>query len=179
MEYVGVQKLEDHDPHLLIASATESSHRVEPLFTFQFLPGDSLDHVQKFLCDKAFEFTEGLFLKDRSYLLLFSWCALAEHQLPNLMKQRRRRVLEISLQRFPSLELSQLRELTARQLEKLAHLLVDVCSIGRGGQFLPSQKLRNIGLGDFGGGRQILLLEPQFFQPFLDDQTNIDRKSTR
>src|SRR5260370_19815642 len=118
MEDVGVQKLEDYDPHLLIASATESSHRVEPLFTIQFFSGDSLDHVQKFLCDEAFEFTKGLFLKDRSYLLLFFRRALAEYQLSNLMKQRRRRVLEISLQSFPSLELSQLRELTARQLEK-------------------------------------------------------------
>src|SRR3989442_1723684 len=169
MEDVCVQKLEDHDPHLLIASATESSHRVEPLFTFQFLSGDLLAHVQKFLCDEAFEFTEGLRLKDRSDLLLFSRCALAEHQLTNLMKQRRWRVLEVSLQRFPALELSQLRELTARQLEKLAHLLVDVCSIGRGGQFLPSQKLGNIRLRNFSGSRQVLLLEPQLFQSLLDD----------
>src|SRR5216684_6067599 len=169
MEDVCVQKLEDHDPHLLIASATESSHRVQPLFTLQFLPGDSLDHVQKFLCDKAFEFTKGLFLKDRSYLVLFSRGALAEHQLSNLMKQRRRRVLEISLQRFPSLELSQLRQLTAGQLEKLTHLLVDVGSIGRGGQFLPSQKLGNIGLRNFGGSRQIFLPNPQCLQPLLDN----------
>src|SRR5438876_3369306 len=138
MEDVCVQKLEDHDPHLLIASATESSHRVEPFFTFQFLPGDLLADVQKFLCDEAFEFTKGLLLKDRSDLLLFSRCALAEYQLSNFMKQRRWWVLEVSLQRFPALELSQLRELTARQPEELTHLLVDVCSIGRGGQFLPS-----------------------------------------
>src|SRR6202795_3893435 len=169
MEDICVQKLEDHDPHLLIASAAESSHRVEPLFTFQFLPGDSLDHVQKFLCDEAFEFTKGLLLKDRSYLLLFSRCALAEHQLPNFLKQRRGRVLEISLQLFSALELSQFRELTARQLEKLAHLLVDVCSIGRGGQFLPSQKLGNIGLRNFGGSRQIFLPNPQCLQPLLDN----------
>src|ERR1700694_25464 len=117
MEDVGVQKLEDYDPHLLIASATESSHRVEPLFTFQFLPGDSLDNVQKFLCDEAFEFTKGLLLKDRSYLLLFSRYALPEHQLPNFLKQGRRRVLEISLQLFSARALSQLRKLTARQLE--------------------------------------------------------------
>src|SRR5271169_393217 len=151
MEDVSVQKLEDHDPHLLIASATESSHRAEPFFTFQFLSGDSLAHVQKFLCDEAFEFTKGLFLKDRSDLLLFPRCALAEHQLSNFLKQRRWRVLEISLQLFSALELSQLRQLTARQLEKFAHLLVDVCSIGRWGQFLPRQQLGNIGLRNFGG----------------------------
>src|ERR1700674_2440152 len=172
MEHVGVQKLEDYDPHLLIASATESSHRVEPLFTIQFFSGDSLDHVQKLLRDEAFEFTKGLLLKNRSYLLLFFRCALTEHQLSNFFKQGRWRVLEISLQLFPALELSQLRKLIARQLEKHAHLLVDVCSIGRGGQFLPSQQLRDVGLGDFGGGRQVLLLEPQLFQPFLDDYTN-------
>src|ERR1700736_562718 len=169
MEDVGVQKLEDYDPHLLIASATESSHRVEPLFTIQLFSGDSLDHVQKLLRDEAFEFTKGLLLKDRSYLLLFLRRALAEHQLSHFFKQRRWRVLEISLQLFPALELSQLRELTARQFEKLAHLLVDVCSIGRGGQFLPSQQLRDVGLGDFGGGRQILLLEAQLFQSLLDE----------
>src|ERR1700694_6067062 len=169
MEHVGVQKLEDYDPHLLIASATEASHRAEPLFTFQFLSGDSLDHVQKLLCDEAFEFTKGLLLKDRSYVLLFVRRELAEHQLSNLMKQRRRRVLKISLQRFPALELSQLRELAARQLEKLAHFLVDVSSIGRGGQFLPSQKLGNIGLRNFGGSRQIFLPNPQCLQPLLDN----------
>src|ERR1700694_399889 len=169
MEDVCVQKLEGHDPHLLIDSATESRHRVEPLFTFQFLSADLLAHVQKFLCDEAFELTKGLLLKDRSDLLLFSRCALAEYQLSNFMKQRRRWVLEVSLQRFPALELSQLRQLAARQLEKLAHLLVDVCSIGRGGQFLPSQKLGNIGLRNFSGSRPVLLLETQLFQPLLDD----------
>src|SRR5207244_9209132 len=106
MEDVCVQKLEDHDPHLLIASATESSHLVEPRFTVQFFSGDSLAHVQKLLRDEAFEFTEGLLLKDRSYLLLFFRRALAEYQLSNLMKQRRRRVIEISLHRFPALEFS-------------------------------------------------------------------------
>src|SRR5437762_12524111 len=99
MEDVCVQKLEDHDPHLLIASATESSHRVEPLFTFQFLPGDLLPHVQMFLCDEAFEFTKGLLLKVRSYLLLFSRCALAYYQLSNFMSDSRRWILEVSLHR--------------------------------------------------------------------------------
>src|SRR6266542_5261830 len=98
MEDVCVQKLEDLDPHLLIASATVSSHRVEPLFTFQFLSGDSLDHVQELLCDEAFELAKGLLLKNRSYLLLLFRNAFPEYQLSNLMKQRGRRLLEISLQ---------------------------------------------------------------------------------
>src|SRR5437763_11530208 len=159
MEDVCVQKLEDHDPHLLIASATESSHRVEPRFTVQFFSGDSLAHVQKLLRDEAFEFTEGLLLKDRSYLLLFFRRALPEYQLSNLMKKRRWRVLEVSLQRFPTLELRQLGELTARQLEKLAHLLVDVCSFGRGGEFLTSRRMGNKLLSYFCGSRHVYLVE--------------------
>src|SRR4029453_4371886 len=175
MEHVSVQKLEDHDSHLLIASATESRHRAEPLFAPHFPSGHSLDHVQKLLCDEAFEFTKGLLLKNRPYLWLLFRSALAENQPSNFLKQGRRRGLEISPQLFPPVKLSQLRKLTAGQLEKLAHLLVDVCSIGRGGQFLPSQELRYVGLGDFGGGRQILLFESQLFQPLLDDKTNIHR----
>ena len=37
----------------------------------QFFFGDLLDHVQKFLCDEAFEFAEGLLLKNRTYLFFF------------------------------------------------------------------------------------------------------------
>src|SRR5438552_5204278 len=97
MEDVCVQELEDRDSHLLVASVTVSSHRAEPLFTLQFLFGDALDHVQKRLCDEAFEFTQGLLLKDCSYLLLFFRRALAENQLSHFLKQRRRGLLEISL----------------------------------------------------------------------------------
>src|SRR5258707_8580867 len=118
MEDVGVQELEDRDSHLLIASATVSSHGAEPLLIVQFLVGDALDHFQKRLCDEAFEFAQGLLLKNCSYLLLFCRFGLAENQLSHFLKQRRRGVLEISLQLFPALQLSQLRKLTARQLEK-------------------------------------------------------------
>src|SRR6266545_3798510 len=85
------------------ASAYSFCRRAEPLFTFQFLSGDALDHVQKLLCDEAFEFAKGLLLKNRSYFLPFFGRALLQYQLSNLMKQRRRRVFEISLQLFPSL----------------------------------------------------------------------------
>ena len=67
------------------------------------IPGVVAPGIEPQLLQEAFKFTEGLFLKDRSYLLLFSRRTLAEHQLSNLMKQRRWRVLEISLQSFPSL----------------------------------------------------------------------------
>src|SRR3989454_11251295 len=91
MEDVCVEKLEDHDSHLLIASPTDSSHGAEPLFVFQFLSGDSLDHVQELLCDEALEFAKGLLFKNRSYLLLFFRCALAQNQLSNFLEQRCRR----------------------------------------------------------------------------------------
>ena len=45
---------------------------MEPIFTFQFFSGDSLDHVQELLCDQTFEFAEGLLFKNRAYLFLFS-----------------------------------------------------------------------------------------------------------
>src|SRR5438034_10756854 len=131
MEDVCVEKLEDHDSHLLIASPTDSSHGAEPLFVFQFLSGDSLDHVQELLCDEALELAKGLLFKNRSYFLLFVRCALAQNQLSIFMEQRHRRVLEIPVQLRPALDLGQLRKLAARQLEKLAHLLVDLCFIRR------------------------------------------------
>src|SRR3979490_1077047 len=134
MEDVCVEKLEDHDSHLLIASPTDSSHRAEPLFVFQFLSGDSLEHVQELLCDEALEFAKGLLFEDPSHFLLFFRCALAENQLSNFLEQRCRWVLETFLQLCPALEFSQLRKLAARQLQKLAHLVVDVCSIRRGGR---------------------------------------------
>src|SRR3989454_12791824 len=169
MEDVCVENLEDHASNLLIASPPDSSHRAEPLFVFQFLSGDSLEHVQELLCDEALELAKGLLFKNRTYLLLFVRCALAQNQLSNFLEQSCRRVLETSLQLRPALDLGQLRKLAARQLEKLAHLVVDVCSIGRRGQLLPGQQLGNVGLGDFGSGRQVLLLEPQSCQAFADD----------
>src|SRR2546430_4900063 len=94
MEDVCVEKLEDHDSHLLIASPTDSSHGAEPLFVFQFLSGDSLDHVQELLCDEALELAKGLLFKNRPYLLLFFRCALAQNQLSNFLEQRHRRAPE-------------------------------------------------------------------------------------
>jgi len=51
---------------------------VKPVFTFQFFFCDSLDDVRKLLCDEAFEFAEGLFLKNLAYLFFFVGRALAE-----------------------------------------------------------------------------------------------------
>src|SRR5713101_5261813 len=177
VEDVRVQKLEDHDAHLLVASAARSSHRAEPFFAFQFLPGDPLYHVQKLLGDEALELTERLLLENRPYLLPSSRRALAQNQVSNFLKHGGRRVLEFLLQLLAALELGQLRKLAARQLEKLAHLLVEVGSIGRGGQFLPGQQLGDVGLGDLGGRRQVLLLQSQVFQPLPDDQANVHEAS--
>src|SRR2546422_2736552 len=116
VEDIRIQEVEDDDSHLFIASAAESSHQVEPVFTLQFFFGDSLDHVQKLLGDEAFKFAEGLLLKNRPYLFFFVACALAENQLSNFFKQGRGWVLQISLQFFLALDVSQLRKLTAREL---------------------------------------------------------------
>src|SRR3989442_13600901 len=110
MEDVGVENLEDHDSHLLIASPIDWSPGAEPLFVFQFLPGDSLKHVQELLCDEALEFAKGLLFKNRPYFLLFFRYALAQNQLSNLLEQRCRRVLEILLQLRPSLDPRQHRQ---------------------------------------------------------------------
>jgi hypothetical protein len=175
VEDVGVQKLEDHHAHLLVASAAQLSYRAKPCLIVQFLSSDSLDHVQKLLRDEAFEFPEGLLLENRPYLLLLFRCALAEHQLANFMKQRRRRIRESSLQLFPSLQLCQPCQLAAGEPEKSAHLVVDIRPIRRRGQLFARQQLRDIGLGDLGGRGQVLLLETELLESLLDDETHVHR----
>ena len=94
MEDIRIQELQDHDARLFIASAAEPSYRAKPRFTLQLLSGDSLDDVQKLLCDEAFKLAKGLLRKDRlDLLLLFRW-ALAQNQFSSLCKQGRGRVLE-------------------------------------------------------------------------------------
>ena len=82
-----------------IAAVAESGHQAEPVFTFQFFSGDSLDHVQQLLGDEAFEFAEGLLLKNRPHWV-FVGVAFAEDQRANFFKQRRWRVRQFSLQFF-------------------------------------------------------------------------------
>ncbi len=55
---------------MFIALAGESSHQVEPVFIVQFLFGDLLADVQELLCDEAFQFAEGLLLKNRPVFVL-------------------------------------------------------------------------------------------------------------
>jgi hypothetical protein len=126
---------------LFIASASESRHQAEPVFTVQFLFGDLLDHVQKLLCDEAFQFAEGLLLKDRSYLSFLGGYALAENQLANFFEQGLGRFRQVSLQFFLALVLSQLRKLAARQFQESTYFLVNICSARGRRQFLPSQQL--------------------------------------
>src|SRR5437879_10461495 len=90
------------------------------------------------------------------YTTLFR--SLAENQFSNFSKHGRGRARQVSLQFFPTLEFGQLRKPIARKLQELRHFFVDVCSVRRGGQFLASQKLGDIGLRNFGGGRQVFLL---------------------
>jgi|SRR5437870_2594231 len=44
----------------------------------------------------------------------------------------------------PCVEVSHLRELARGELQEFRHFVIDVCSVGRGRHFLPSQKLGNI-----------------------------------
>jgi len=72
---------------------------MEPVFTVQFLFGDILDHVQSFCVNEAFEFAEGLLLKNRTYLFLCRY-ALTENQFSNFSKQGVGRVSQVLLQFF-------------------------------------------------------------------------------
>ncbi|OLD58970.1 MAG: hypothetical protein AUF60_07530 [Gemmatimonadetes bacterium 13_1_20CM_69_28] len=148
---------------------------MEPGFTFQFVFCDSLDHVQELLCDEALEFAEGLLLEYHPHLFFFAGCALAENQLSNFFKQGLGRIVQISLQYFLTLMIRQLRKIAAWELQEFPHLVVNVCPARFRGQFFASQQLRNVGLRDLGGGRQISLLQPQFFKPPLDHQANIHK----
>src|SRR2546428_2161987 len=136
-----IQELENEDPHLGITSVAEPSHPAEPVLIFQFLFSDSLDHVQKFLGDEALEFAEGLLLKDGAYLCFFVRVAFGENQLSDFFIQGAGWVPQFSLQLFPMLEVSELRKLTARELQQFADLLVKIGASRRGGQFFLSQQL--------------------------------------
>ena len=71
VEDVRVQKLENGNAHLLVAAAAELGHQAQPLFILQFLFGNSLGDIQKFLSDQAFEFAERL-PSQKSGALLFA-----------------------------------------------------------------------------------------------------------
>jgi hypothetical protein len=96
---------------------------VEPVSTLQFFPGDSLDDVQQFLGDQAFDFAEGLPLKNGAEIVSFAGGTFAEDQRSNLFKQRRWRIQYLFLEFFAALELGQFRKLTAREPQELSPFL--------------------------------------------------------
>ena len=73
--------------HLLIAAVAELGHQAEPLFILQFLPGNSLGDIQKFLSDQAFEFAERLLLKNPAHFFLPGGIAFAQNQLATLFEE--------------------------------------------------------------------------------------------
>src|SRR5712692_6167222 len=81
MEDVRIEELEHEHAHRFITPAAEFRHRPEPRFVFQFLLGQSLDHIQQLLGDQALEFTEGLLLEHRAHVSFGGWVAFAEDQL--------------------------------------------------------------------------------------------------
>src|SRR5260370_183504 len=114
---------------------------MKPVFTIQFFFGNFLNHVQKLLRDETFEFTEGLLLKNLTYLFYFVRHTLSEDQFPDFPKHWGGRSRQVSLQFFLALELSQLRESIARKLQHFRHLLINVCSVWRRRKLLASQQL--------------------------------------
>ena len=60
IEYVRIQEFENRHPHLLVTSITNPYDQAEPALALQFLLGNSLDHIHKFLRDQKFKFTERL-----------------------------------------------------------------------------------------------------------------------
>ena len=85
IEDVCVQKLENGDPHLLVASVAELSHQPEPLFTFQFLLGDSLGDIQELLRDQALEFSERLLLENADVFPVPSQIRIFEESTPDTL----------------------------------------------------------------------------------------------
>lgn len=90
-ENIRVQELKKSNARLFIGAARESSHQAEAVLAVQFFSGDLLDHVQEFLCNEAFEFAEGLFLKNLTYLFHFARHALTHDQFSNFPEHRRGR----------------------------------------------------------------------------------------
>ena len=94
--------------------------------------------------------------------------AFLKNQFSNFFEQGIGWVPEVSLQFFLALVVGQLRKLRARKLQELADLVINIRSAGSRRQFLASQQLRDVGLRYLGGGGQVSLFQPQFFQPLFD-----------
>ena len=141
IEDIRIQKLEHRDPHLFVASIAESSHRAEPVLTLQFLFGNFFDHVEKLLCDEAFEFAEGLLFKNNAYFRSVVGVGFVKNQFSNFPKQGCEWVPQSSLQFLLALKRGQLRELTALELQKGFHLVVNVRPVRCRGRFFARQQL--------------------------------------
>src|SRR2546422_1948990 len=113
----------------------------EPVLTLQFFFDNSLDHVEKLLCDEAFEFAEGLLFKNGVYFHSRVGVVFAKNQFSNFFKQGCERVSQSSLQFLLTLKGGQLRELTVREPQKGFHLVVNVRPVRCRGRFFASQQL--------------------------------------
>src|SRR5690242_851020 len=162
MEDIRLEELEHEYAHRFVAAAAEFRHPPQPRFVLQFLLGQFLDHVQQLLSDQALEFTEGLPLEHRAYVSFRIGVALAEDQLADFPKQRRGLVPELALQLLLALLVRQPRELPARKLQELVHLVINVGAVRRRGRSLPCEQLRDVGLGDLRGLGEIALLQAEF-----------------
>src|SRR5207247_2920615 len=146
VEDVRIEEREHGDPHLHIAAATEPRHHPEPVVILEFVFRHALDHVQQLLGDQALELAEGLLFKDRAHVFFLLTLALAQDQLTKFVIQGYGSLPQFSLQFFLALEVRQLRQLPARELQELVDPAIDVGAARRGGRLLPSQQLRYVGV---------------------------------
>ena len=169
IEDLRVQKFQNRHSHLLIAAAAHLSHQPQPLLASQFLLGDALGDVQKFLRDQTFELAKRLLLENPAHFLFFVGLAFAKDQLTALLEQRPGRLGYALLQLLLTLQIREPGKFAGGQLQELADLVVDVGAPRRRRSLPSGQKLRDVGFGDLSGGSQISLIETQFAQTLFYD----------
>ena len=86
VEDVRVQKLQNHDPRLFIASLAEPGHHAQPFLTCQLFLRDALRHIQKLLSHEPLEFAERFLLENGPYLPPLLGVAFSKNQLPKILE---------------------------------------------------------------------------------------------
>src|SRR5206468_7682393 len=123
------------------------------------------------------ERAEGLPLEHRTNFRSSCGDALAKDQLADLPVEWGGRLVQVPLELLLALELGHPGEVVAGELQESGDLVVDISSPGRGRQLFSGEQLRDIRFGDLGGGRQILLLEPELDEPLSNQSTDVHRPS--
>src|SRR4029453_17683556 len=98
---------------------------------------------------------------------------LAENHFAYFVEERRRRVGQFSLQRFPALEIRESRQLARWKLEERFHPAVNVGALRSGWRLLSRHQLGDVGLGHLGGRSQVPLLGAELLESMTDDHWKI------